>query len=339
MVVEHTVIATLPDKTVYFLNEAFNVSGCFIDVTLSDGSVKNIAVTDNMISGFNSDTIGTKTITVTYEGLTATFEVTIKRRSSDTPDTPSRPSTPYRPHTPSEPDDGESLSSGELDNWSEVAEALPDYSGKTLTVNLNDDTVVPAVVIKALYDNNATLCAVTRDGYTWTIEGGKVNGQISALDLEIDAGGYIPSYLIENIGGAEAKRLNIRFDNQHKAALSFAVDAKYSGLYASLMRVNNALSELEFVSSCVVGATGSVSFTPDKAGDYIVIVDTETKLFCDVNNDGYLDTNDVSDMLRYIVGLLDDPNRRNLDHNGDSMVNAYDAAYIFKKFEDEDNFV
>ncbi len=333
-------IASMPYKTSYYVGQKLDLSGCSIDVTYSDNSVKNVTVTDDMVSGFDSDTAGRKTIIVTYEGLTAAFEVTVTRRSSGGSGGGSH-YTPSYPSTPTEPDEGavSGGSEGALDSWSDIAEALREYSGKVLTVELNEDTVVPAVAIKALYDNNATLCAKTSDGYTWTINGGNVNGQIGAVDLGISAGGYIPSYLIEGVGGMDVKRLGIRFDNQHKAALSFAVDAKYSGQYASLMRVNEKLTALEFVSSCLIGADGAVRFVPDKAGEYVVIADIETKLFGDMNNDGSLDTNDVSDVLKYIVGMVGKPVRKNLDLNGDGIFDAMDAAYIFKKFEDENDLV
>ena len=48
----------------------------------SDGSTADVEVADSMVSGFSSDTAGTKTITVTYGGMTCTFDVIVKSGSS-----------------------------------------------------------------------------------------------------------------------------------------------------------------------------------------------------------------------------------------------------------------
>ena len=71
-------MGTLPTKTEYFVGEDIDLTGAKITVTYEDGSTPNIDVTSEMISGFDSSTAGTNTVTVTYEGKTTTFNVTIK---------------------------------------------------------------------------------------------------------------------------------------------------------------------------------------------------------------------------------------------------------------------
>ncbi len=70
-------IATAPDKTEYFVGEALETEGLTVKVTYTDGSTK-IITESYVLEGFDSDTAGTKTVTVQYGGQTATFVVEVK---------------------------------------------------------------------------------------------------------------------------------------------------------------------------------------------------------------------------------------------------------------------
>ena len=79
-------IATKPTKTVYRIGEALDTSGLTLKATYSDGTTKNITG-GFTVSGFDSVTAGTKTVTVSYEGKKTTFTVTVKQEEID-PDAP-----------------------------------------------------------------------------------------------------------------------------------------------------------------------------------------------------------------------------------------------------------
>ena len=68
-------VTTLPDKTAYEKGEAFDPTGIVVTGTYSDGSTA--PVTGYAISAMNSLKVGTQTLTVTYEGFTDTFTVTV----------------------------------------------------------------------------------------------------------------------------------------------------------------------------------------------------------------------------------------------------------------------
>ncbi|MDO4843006.1 MAG: bacterial Ig-like domain-containing protein, partial [Phoenicibacter congonensis] len=70
-------VTTLPSKTVYIIGESLNVSGGKITAYYNDNTSTIINMTASMVSGFNSSTTGTKTLTVTYEGKTATFQIRV----------------------------------------------------------------------------------------------------------------------------------------------------------------------------------------------------------------------------------------------------------------------
>ena len=72
-------VTTLPNKTTYYQKELFDSTGMVVTATTNTGD--SIETTDYELSGFDSSSAGTKTITVTASGKTATFEITVSEAS------------------------------------------------------------------------------------------------------------------------------------------------------------------------------------------------------------------------------------------------------------------
>ncbi len=70
-------IYTLPDKTVYQIGESFDSTGLTAKLIYSDESVEYIS-SGFELSGFDSETAGTKTVMVTYGDVTNVFTVTVE---------------------------------------------------------------------------------------------------------------------------------------------------------------------------------------------------------------------------------------------------------------------
>jgi uncharacterized repeat protein (TIGR02543 family) len=69
-------IQRLPARTRYLKGDSLNTEGLTLKLLYSDGSGK-LTTTGFTTAGFSSETLGTKTVTVTYDGKTATFDVQI----------------------------------------------------------------------------------------------------------------------------------------------------------------------------------------------------------------------------------------------------------------------
>lgn len=72
-------VSKTPDKTTYYQGELFDSTGLEISGTTNTGEI--VSVTDYELSGFDSSSAGTKTITVTASGKTTTFEITVSEAS------------------------------------------------------------------------------------------------------------------------------------------------------------------------------------------------------------------------------------------------------------------
>ena len=67
-----------PGKTAYTVGEALDVSGMKIKVDYSDGTSATIPITAAMVTGFDSSApAASQTLTITYEGKTTTYDVSI----------------------------------------------------------------------------------------------------------------------------------------------------------------------------------------------------------------------------------------------------------------------
>jgi hypothetical protein len=76
-VLQSIAITSPPTKTVYTPGEALNLSGLVVTGTYAGGTTKVETVGIADISGYNENTTGTQTLTVTVNGKTATFTVSV----------------------------------------------------------------------------------------------------------------------------------------------------------------------------------------------------------------------------------------------------------------------
>jgi len=77
------VINSLPTKLNYNINDSLDLSGISVVSVYSDGSRENISVTNSMISGFNTSSIGNKSLTINYKGKTTSFSINVQELNND----------------------------------------------------------------------------------------------------------------------------------------------------------------------------------------------------------------------------------------------------------------
>ncbi len=70
-------VASAPNKTTYFVGDALDTSGLTLTASYSNGTTKIIA-SGFTTEGFDSSTMGTKTITVNYGGKSTSFSIIVK---------------------------------------------------------------------------------------------------------------------------------------------------------------------------------------------------------------------------------------------------------------------
>ncbi|MBQ3920531.1 MAG: bacterial Ig-like domain-containing protein, partial [Oscillospiraceae bacterium] len=73
-----TVAVTGTFKKIYFIGDDIDLTGAKLNVTYNSGKTASVDVTSAMVSGFNTQTAGTRTVTVTYGGKSTAYSITVK---------------------------------------------------------------------------------------------------------------------------------------------------------------------------------------------------------------------------------------------------------------------
>ena len=95
---------TAPSKTVYEVGDAFDLAGLVVNANMSDGTSVALNLSDLTVDMVDMLSAGEKTVTITYQGHTATFTITVNEKAVPQPSTTSEPPvSSVDPVTTSEP--------------------------------------------------------------------------------------------------------------------------------------------------------------------------------------------------------------------------------------------
>lgn len=335
-------ITKRPNKSSYYLGESLNAYGGKIEVTYDDGTTETIDMDEDMIDDFDNWTIGQQTLTVYYKGCTAKFNVVVRKRpsASTEPDTPSNPAKPTDSDKPKDDttttDDSETVSAPVVDGttvkgWTQIQKKIAAAEkGSRVKIKLNGTTSVPADVINSAIKRKLTLEFIVNDNISWVVDTGKLKKTVASFSAGIKTRDvYIPSVLIDNAGGSEVMRMHTYGANKIGAVLYVKTGSKIRNRFANLFRYNEDREKLEFQDTSKVStSTGIATLVPSAGGEYVVMLDTKTRLPGDADNSTTIDARDAAAILKAIVVSSDIDD--SWDYNGDGFVNAIDSAKILK---------
>lgn len=335
-------ITKRPNKSSYYLGESLNAYGGKIEVTYDDGTTETIDMDEDMIDDFDNWTIGQQTLTVYYKGCTAKFNVVVRKRpsASTEPDTPSNPAKPTDSDKPKDDttttDDSETVSAPVVDGttvkgWTQIQKKIAAAEkGSRVKIKLNGTTSVPADVINSAIKRKLTLEFIVNDNISWVVDTGKLKKTVASFSAGIKTRDvYIPSVLIDNAGGSEVMRIHTYGANKIGAVLYVKTGSKIRNRFANLFRYNEDREKLEFQDTSKVStSTGIATLVPSAGGEYVVMLDTQTRLPGDADNSTTIDARDAAAILKAIVVSSDIDD--SWDYNGDGFINAIDSAKILK---------
>lgn len=209
--------------------------------------------------------------------------------------------------------------------------ALINSAAEGDTVKAEGMRSIPAELVKAAYDKHLILEVKLNDTYTWSVDTAYISEQEAreALDLDISTA-VIPAVLLNNIGGENICSFNIYAKNLGNGSeLCVSSENKENYSCANLFLYSTS-GELKFVSCALVTKDGTARLDIRSSGKYAVILDNETKLFGDIDNNCKLDINDVSALLE---GILYMPSGTEIagkylkyDINGDKDLSIVDVV-------------
>ena len=148
-------------KTVYQVGEPLDVTGLTIEALMSDGSSQTVPVTAGMVNGFNSAAaVANQVLTITYQGKTTTYTVTIQDNSTTPPVTP-----PEKPTVSSI-----QVKSTAHKTVYQVGEPL-DVTGLTIEALMSDSSTMISPVTAGMVSGFNSAAAVENQVLTITYQG------------------------------------------------------------------------------------------------------------------------------------------------------------------------
>lgn len=150
---------TAPEKTEYAVGDTLDITGLVLKGTYQYKSIKFESDSEeerDITSGFTCtpttlDTAGTQTITVSYDGASTSFDVTVKEKEKPVePTEPTEPTEPDTPTTPTEPD--QPTTPDTPDEKEDKLEKLEVETLTTKTTYVSGDTLdTTGLVLKTTY--------------------------------------------------------------------------------------------------------------------------------------------------------------------------------------------
>lgn len=148
-------------KTVYQVGEPLDVTGLTIEALMSDGSSQTVPVTAGMVNGFNSAAaMENQVLTITYQGKTTTYTVSIQDNSTTPPVTP-----PEKPTVSSI-----QVKSTAHKTVYQVGEPL-DVTGLTIEALMSDGSTMISPVTAGMVSGFDSAAAVENQVLTITYQG------------------------------------------------------------------------------------------------------------------------------------------------------------------------
>lgn len=345
-------IVKRPAKYSYYMGEKLNVVGGLIKVTYIDETKapETVYMTESMIQDFDSWVLGQQTLTVYYQGCTAAFNIVVRRRSSSSSDSDNKPSDSgkddgKKDDTTTDPGtsdtDKDNTTDGTVSDptmvgslvkgWTQLQKKIAAAAKNSrIVINLNGNTSVPADIINTAMKKKITLEFVVNDMLSWVVDTGALKKTVASLSVGLKTSDvYIPTVLIDSSGDSEIVRVHTYGKNKIGAVLYVKTGKKVNNRFANLFRYNEDSHLLDFVdTSKIISSTGVAQVVPANGGDYVLMLDTRTRLPGDADNSTTIDARDASAILKMCVGTmeLDDT----CDYNGDGFVNAIDSAAILR---------
>lgn len=336
-----------PAKYSYYLGEILNVSGGQIKVNYVDGTTETIPLDDDMVVDFDSWVLGQHSVTVSYKGCTTYFNIVVRDKSASTDnsttdkdnnkdtDTDKETDTDKdNTDTPVTDDDTVSpptMQGSAVKGWDQLQLKIKAAEvGSRVVIYLNGTTSVPADIINTAASRKVTVEFVVNDMISWVVDAGTLKKTVASVSVGIRSKDvYIPSVLVDSSGDSEVVRMHLYGDNKIGAMLYVKTGCKEKNHFVNLFRYNEDSHLLDFVStSKVSSSTGKAQVKPDIAGDYVLMLDTKTRLPGDADNSTTIDARDASAILKMMVGYMEFDDT--CDFNGDGFVNAADAAAILR---------
>ena len=187
--------------------------------------------------------------------------------------------------TPSGPSTGDST------GWDDIRDELENAAkGDEITIDMGDETKVPAEIFETLAGQDITLEIALEGGVTWSVNGQDIpaDANLSDLDLgvEMNSDG-IPVDVVNSITGErDTVQMTLAHDGDFgfTMTLTAPLGVENAGYWANLYHYDEDAEQLTFETAAEIDADGSVSLPMSHASQYAIVIDTHSHATVDVSD-------------------------------------------------------
>ena len=177
----------------------------------------------------------------------------------------------------------EGPSTGDSDGWKDIQDEIADAEdGDTITIDMGDETEVPAEVFEEIARKDVDVEIDLGGGVSWTVNGQDVPEGVNLSDLDLgvsmDTKG-IPANVFNAVTGEYS---TVQFTLAHDGTFGFTLTLtaplgrENAGYWANLYYYNERGRELEFVTSARIARDGSAALRLEHASQYAVVIDDKS---------------------------------------------------------------
>ena len=228
---------------------------------------------------------GTEVSTSATYSFTATANRTLTANFAADAVEPDPDPTPTPDPTPSGPSTGDST------GWDDIRDELENTAkGDEITIDMGDETKVPAEIFETLAGQDITLEIALEGGVTWTVNGQDIpaDANLDDLDLGVEMGSNgIPVDVVNTITG-EVGTVQITLAHNGEFGFTMTLSAplgeENAGYWANLYHYDEEAEKLNFEAAAKIDEDGSVTIPFSHASQYAIVIDTHSHAAVDVSD-------------------------------------------------------
>lgn len=158
----------------------------------------------------------------------------------------------------------------------EEGEDKPVYARPSVTVNMEDVSILTDEMLQMAKDQNVDLILKVNDKAMWHVSADTVKGNFADTDMNVlFEKGVVPKNLLERFGEENGyQEFTLAHDGPFGfgAELEVLLNPEYRGQYANLFYFDSQADTLEFICAEIIGEDGYVRFSMEHASSYVIII-------------------------------------------------------------------
>ena len=191
--------------------------------------------------------------------------------------------TPTPDPTPTGPSTGDST------GWDDILDELENTAkGDEITIDMGDETKVPAEIFETLAGQDITLEIALEGGVTWSVNGQDIPADANLSDLDLGVEMNSDGIPVDVVNAITGERDTVQMTLAHDGDFGFTMTltaplgVENSGYWANLYHYDEADDQLTFETAAEIDADGNAALPLSHASQYAIVIDDHSHAIIDL---------------------------------------------------------